>query len=210
MTTNDEQGRSTEPIERAAGSTEPTESLDQPTVSLERPTESLEQSTESLDRPTEVLREQPAGSGERPADPATVAEQPASAATSEEHAAAGAEEQAVVGTAATPMAAPAIPRSRRIAQRWRGSRPLRIGTAVLAALVIAGVGFGAGFAAGGHDDHPHHGEGGRHLADHRFHPGGLPWMYRFEHGPRDEGPRAERPALPQQPGTATPAPAPTH
>ncbi|MCX4093780.1 hypothetical protein [Nocardia sp. alder85J] len=112
------------------------------------------------------------------------------------------------------QAAPAGSRARRVTDRWRGSRPLRIGAAVLAAMVIAGLGFGTGLAVadhGGRHTGRHHSSEGRQESEHRFHLGGLPWMYRFEHdSPRDDGPRAERPLPSGQPGPATSAPAPAN
>ncbi|MFD6162176.1 hypothetical protein ACFWF7_09845 [Nocardia sp. NPDC060256] len=112
----------------------------------------------------------------------------------------------------TPTAAAPKPPS-RLATRWRGSRPLRIASAVLVAVVIGGVGFGAGLAVGGGDGH-HHG-GHQMAAAHRSGHDDGPRMHRSERGdrpgPRDlpGAPGGNAPGAPAQPsGTPTPAPAP--
>ncbi|WP_019931828.1 hypothetical protein [Nocardia sp. BMG111209] len=187
MTTGDEQGRSTGPAEPATD-TEP--------ITAAEPATGGEPATESQATPgAETTAGSEPGTDARSAD----RQPPAEHAT---------EPIAVHGQPAPigPLAIVGPPR--RWADRWRGSRPLRVGAAVLAVVVIGGIGFGAGLAAGGHGEH-RHGDG-RHAADHRFHPGALPWMYRFEHGSRDDRPRAERPAPQQQPSPGTVAPAPTH
>lgn len=113
-----------------------------------------------------------------------------------------------------PAAAPKPPS--RLAARWRGSRPLRIASAVLAAVVIGGLGFGVGLAVGGGDGH----HGRNHLvAGHRswrdegprMHREDGPRMHRFERGdrPGDNGSAPGAPAQPPVPPTSTPTPPPT-
>ncbi|WP_433663033.1 hypothetical protein ACQPW1_13390 [Nocardia sp. CA-128927] len=116
-----------------------------------------------------------------------------------------------------PIAAAPEPPS-RLAARWRGSRPLRIASAVLVAVVIGGVGFGAGLAVGGGDGN-HHG-GHQMAAAHRFGRDDGPGMHRSERGDRpghgdrqgradSPGDNGSAPAAPVPP-TTTPTPSPTH
>ncbi|QIS15733.1 hypothetical protein [Nocardia arthritidis] len=103
-----------------------------------------------------------------------------------------------------PQAAPP-PRSNALAARWRGSRPLRIVTAVVAAVVIGLAGFGAGLAVGDHGGHRHH--GGHHMTAHRWGPGER--MHRYDRQRPPEPPPSGAPQPSTQP-SQTPAPTPTH
>ncbi|WP_405161867.1 hypothetical protein OG203_37000 [Nocardia sp. NBC_01499] len=106
-----------------------------------------------------------------------------------------------------PTAAAPKPPS-RLASRWRGSRPLRVASAVLAAVLIGGIGFGVGLAAGGAG----HDHGGHHMAA-AAHRSGREDGSRMHHGDRsgEPGRNDSVPGAPTPPSaTPTPSPAPTH
>jgi hypothetical protein len=131
-------------------------------------------------------------SGTSPAESATAA----SRGTSQPVAGA---EQAPRPSASPPPPAPSGPRS--LAIRWRGSRRLRVAAAVLTAAVLMGLGFGAGLAVSGNGDEPHgHGRRTEEHAEHHFHVGDPPFVYRFQHdsrhGDRDGSPSAPSPPAP--------------
>ncbi|MBJ8346855.1 hypothetical protein [Antrihabitans sp. YC2-6] len=89
--------------------------------------------------------------------------------------------------------------------RWHASRAVQIVVAVLAAIVIGGVGFAAGLAAGGHD-HDRHGPHIRMIHD-EMGPG-MPFGGEMRRGPM-QGDNAP-PPQPPSPSPSTPAnPAPS-
>ncbi|MFI5779292.1 hypothetical protein [Nocardia sp. NPDC051570] len=103
-----------------------------------------------------------------------------------------------------PAPTPTAAKSGGLAARWRGSRPLRIVTAVVAAIVIGLVGFGAGLGASDHGGHHH---GGHHMSAYRWMPGDRERMHRFDH---ESGPGQPPSASVQPTTTPAPSPAPTH
>lgn len=128
----------------------------------------------------------PAASSEAPpSEPAATARShaatppPEQAATPPERPTAGAD-SAPAPTGPGPSAPPSRPSRRaRLSARWHRSLPLRIATAAVVAVLIAGIGFGAGAAFSGADGpHRAHHEIG---ANHPFWENHQGWIHRGQH-----------------------------
>lgn len=103
--------------------------------------------------------------------------------------------------AATEQIAPTqVAPSTQPSGKWHASRAVLIVLGVLSAIVVAGLGFTAGYAVGGHGDHPRRGDwhGPAMMRDHLGPP-------QFRGEMRIPFERGELPAAPQQSAPTTPA-----